>query len=55
MVATYIYEIEGKEFHTTAPIVRHVFSVAGVYTVKLKVVDNNGVTSPGVSVKFTVL
>lgn len=53
-VVTYVFEIEGKEFQSSSPIVRHIFSIAGIYTVKLRVIDNSGATSPSVNLRLTV-
>lgn len=41
-VVAYEFNIAGKVFTTPQPIVYHVFSGAGTYTVSLRVMDNDG-------------
>ena len=53
-VSSYVFEIDGKEFQTSEPIIRHIFAVSGVYTVRLKVIDNFGATSPVVARQILV-
>jgi len=53
-VAGYVFEIEGQVIETTSKQINFIFPTPGTYTVKLKVIDNNGDYSRPTEIKVNV-
>lgn len=53
-IAAYEWSIDGFTFTTPKPIVKHVFSKGGTYTVRLRVMDNNEAYSQTIERKITI-
>ena len=53
-IVGFIYEVEGNVITTTSPTLNYIFQTPGIYTVNLKVIDNNGDKSNNFELKVTV-
>ncbi|MGB4776460.1 MAG: hypothetical protein WBP45_14885 [Daejeonella sp.] len=54
LVAGYYFEIGGIVYETPSPVIKHIFNNPGLYSIKLKVIDNNGSYSPVIEKKVTI-